>query len=44
MLGITQGAVSMIERGDRAPSTKMLIKLSEVLGVSIEELIEKKGA
>lgn len=42
-LGVSQGAVSMIERGDRMPSMKMLLKLSEVLGVSIEELIQKEA-
>lgn len=42
-LGVSQGAVSMIERGDRMPSMKMLLKLSEVLGVSIEDLIQKEA-
>ena len=43
LLGVSQGAVSMIERGDRMPSMKVLLKLSEVLGVSIEELIQKEA-
>lgn len=42
-LGVSQGAVSMIERGDRMPSMKMLLKLSKVLGVSIEDLIQKEA-
>lgn len=42
-LGVTQGAISMIERGDRMPSMKVLLKLSKVLEVSIEELIEKEA-
>ena len=35
--------ISMIEKGERNPSTKLLVKLAKVFEVSIDELIEKEA-
>ena len=40
-LGITQKSISLYERNLNYPSTKNLIKLSKVFGITIDELISK---
>ena len=40
-LGITQGAVSQWEVGNSFPSFPVLRKLADVLGVAVDDLIEK---
>ena len=35
--------ISMIEKGERSPSTKLLVKIAKVFGVSVDELIEKEA-
>ena len=42
MLGITQGAVAQWENGLTHPSFEMLPKLAEILGMTVDELINKK--
>lgn len=37
--GITQGSVSRLEKGDKAPSTELLQTLAKVLGVSVSHLL-----
>lgn len=37
--GITQGSVSRLENGDKAPSTELLQTLAKVLGVSVSHLL-----
>ncbi|KRG12867.1 helix-turn-helix domain-containing protein [Lederbergia galactosidilytica] len=37
-LGISVSVFGEIERGTRLPTDHMLVKISEVLGVSVEEL------
>jgi len=39
LLGITTGYLGLIERGDRGTAAHLLLKLSEVLDVSISELL-----
>ncbi len=43
-LGISQGAVSMIENGERNPSLELLYKMSQTFGVPIDDLIEKEAS
>ena len=38
-VGLTSGAISMIEKGERKPSYEIIIKLSEVLGVTTDFLM-----
>ena len=44
MLNITDKAVSKWERGIACPDTQTLPKLAEILGVSVEELLNAKPA
>src|SRR5574344_1090150 len=39
MLGVTNKAVSKWENGDNKPEVNMLYRLSDVLGVSVDELV-----
>ena len=39
-LNISQGAVGMWETGLNAPKTENLVKLSEILGIPIDELLK----
>lgn len=39
-LGITQGAVTMWETGERKPNIVMLKKLTVILGCTADELLE----
>ena len=39
-LGVTQGAVSQWETGRGGPSAKMLKPLADVLGVTVDDLLE----
>ena len=39
LVGVTQGAISQWEKGLTHPSYKAIPKLSEVLGISLEELL-----
>jgi transcriptional regulator with XRE-family HTH domain len=41
-LGITNKMISFYESGAREPSRKTLLKLAEVFGVSVEDLISEK--
>lgn len=38
-VGVTQGAISMIENGDRSPSLDVLIKLASVLNCKLDDLV-----
>lgn len=40
-IGVHQTTISGIERNERLPSMDLLIKLSEFLGVALDELIDK---
>lgn len=40
-VGVTQGAISMIENGERTPSVGLLVKIAEVLDCLVDELIER---
>jgi transcriptional regulator with XRE-family HTH domain len=42
MAGVTQGAISMIERGERTPSLDVIMKIAVALGCTIDELIRKE--
>lgn len=42
MLGVTNKAVSKWENGDNKPEVKMLYKIANVLGVSVDELLHGK--
>ena len=37
--GVTEGSISLYEKGDRKPSYEVLIKLSEIFGCSIDYII-----
>lgn len=39
--GTTAGAVSLVERGDRAPSLRMAAALAAALGVGLDPLLEE---
>jgi transcriptional regulator with XRE-family HTH domain len=41
-MGVTQAAVSQWENGVTVPQTRDILKLSEVLGVSVSELLGEK--
>lgn len=41
ILGVNQSSISMLESGNRDPSFKLLLRMSERLCVPIEELIKK---
>ncbi|MBR5292622.1 MAG: helix-turn-helix transcriptional regulator [Clostridia bacterium] len=43
MLNITDKAVSKWERGQACPDTQLIPKLTEILGVSVEELMNAKA-
>lgn len=40
--GVTQGAISMIENGDRNPSLEVLLKIAEALGCNIGDLYKQE--
>lgn len=40
-LNVCQGMISMIENGDRNPSIDVLIRMAEVLNVTVDKLIQK---
>ena len=42
-LNVTQGTISMIENEDRNPSVDLLIRMANVFGVPVDELIDKKA-
>lgn len=42
-LNVTQGMISMIESGDRNPSLEVLVRLANVLGVTVDDLLMKAG-
>lgn len=42
-LGVSQGAVSQWESGSTQPEIKHLVKMSEMFGCSVDELIKKEG-
>ena len=44
MLNITDKAVSKWERGMACPDTQLIPRLAEILGVSVEELMNAKAA
>lgn len=43
LLNVTQGEISMIENGKRNPKIMMAIRIAEILGVKLEDLIQKAG-
>ena len=42
-LEISQSTISMIEIGERTPSMKLMIKLANFFGVSVDDMIEKEA-
>lgn len=44
LLGVTQGAVNQWEQGKTRPKAGRLLKLSEVLGCSVDELLKERIA
>ena len=38
IVGLTQGAVSMIENGERQPSVAIMLRIASALGCTVEEL------
>lgn len=40
--GVTQGAISMIENGDRTPSLSLIKEIATALDCTIDELINQK--
>ena len=40
-IGVTQASVAMWETGEAKPTADKLIKLSEVLGCTVDELLRK---
>lgn len=38
IVGLTQGAISMIESGDRQPSLNIMLRIASALGCTVEEL------
>lgn len=40
--GVTQGAISMIEKGIRTPSLDVIIKIAGALGCTVDDLIGKE--
>lgn len=42
-IGVAQGAVSQWESGKRTPSLEAVLKMSDILGVSTELLLDKKS-
>ena len=40
LVGVTQGAISMIESGERQPSLALVRKLATVLGCTVDELLK----
>ena len=43
MLGVSQGAVAQWEKGKTHPAYDKLMKIAEVFGVSVDELMKKAG-
>ena len=41
-VGVTQGAISMIENGDRSPSLDVLIRLASALNCTLDDLVKVK--
>ena len=42
-LGVHQSTISLIENAARNPSANLLVKIADVLDVTIDELIDKAG-
>jgi putative transcriptional regulator len=42
LVGVSRQTISLIERGDYNPSITLVLKLTEVLGVTTEELFNYK--
>ena len=38
-IGATQGAISMIENGERNPSVPMIVRIAEALDCTVDELL-----
>lgn len=43
-LGVTQGAVSQWELGNKFPRIRFLPKIAEELGITLDDLLRDKGA
>ena len=43
-LGVTQGAIAQWEKGVTNPSFKMLPRLAEALGISVDKLFGKEAS
>jgi transcriptional regulator with XRE-family HTH domain len=43
-LKVSQGAISMIENGERAPSLDLTLRIAAALDVAVDELIGKEEA
>ena len=44
IVGLTQGAVSMIENGERQPSLAIMLRIAAALGCTVEELTASTAA
>lgn len=42
-IGLTSAAISLLEKGDRKPSYEMILKLSDVLGVTTDFLMGRSN-
>ena len=42
-LGVQQSTISLIENEERTPSAGLLLKIADELGVTIDELINRKA-
>lgn len=42
--GITQGAISMIENGDRTPSLPVMVRIAAALNCTVDDLLATEEA
>ncbi len=42
-LSVQQSTISQIETGERNPSVNLLLRMADVLGVTVDELVNQKA-